>query len=171
MLEAIENIVDHRQRLQLDIGLDLAPGANASVSAISSRVPTNESRMVMQFTGGFRADRLGSLPSRSDFCVTSIALYAGSLVSVMKQAVGPVFTKQTGIGFQGHAGSSKGLAAQISSAALLSIPEYRLSATVVNFDQTFVPTWQIYAVGYAMGRGQESISYGLMASLHLLHHR
>jgi molybdate/tungstate transport system substrate-binding protein len=60
------------------------------------------------------------------FCVTSSAfaqgsvtvLYAGSLVSAMEQAIGPAFTKQTGIGFQGHAGGSKGLAAQIKAGSL-----------------------------------------------------
>jgi molybdate/tungstate transport system substrate-binding protein len=59
-------------------------------------------------------------------CVTSNAfaqgsvtvLYAGSLVGVMEQAIGPAFTKQTGIGFQGHAGGSKGLAAQIKAGSL-----------------------------------------------------
>lgn len=59
-------------------------------------------------------------------CVTSNAfaqgsvsvLYAGSLVSVMEQAIGPAFTKQTGTGFQGHAGGSEGLAAQIKAGSL-----------------------------------------------------
>ena len=59
-------------------------------------------------------------------CVTSNAfpqgsvtvLYAGSLVSVMEQGIGPAFTKQTGMGFQGHAGGSKGLAAQIKAGSL-----------------------------------------------------
>jgi molybdate/tungstate transport system substrate-binding protein len=45
-------------------------------------------------------------------------LYAGSLVGVMEQAIGPAFTEQTGIGFQGHAGGSKGLAAQIKAGSL-----------------------------------------------------
>jgi molybdate/tungstate transport system substrate-binding protein len=59
-------------------------------------------------------------------CLTSIAfaqdsvtvLYAGSLVGVMEQAIGPAFTKQAGIGFQGHAGGSKALAEQIKAGSL-----------------------------------------------------
>jgi molybdate/tungstate transport system substrate-binding protein len=59
-------------------------------------------------------------------CVTSNAfaqgsvtvLYAGSLIGVLAQAIGPAFTKQTGIGFQGQAGGSKGLAAQIKAGSL-----------------------------------------------------
>ena len=49
MLEPLEDLVDRRQRLQLDVGLDLALGGEGEASAMSSRVPTNEPRMVMQF--------------------------------------------------------------------------------------------------------------------------
>ena len=53
---------------------------------------------------------IGLYATANAFAQGSVSvLYAGSLVSVMEQAIGPAFTKQTGIGFQGHAGGSNGL--------------------------------------------------------------
>lgn len=42
-------------------------------------------------------------------------LYAGSLVNMMEQSVGPAFDKSTGNTFQGFAGGSKGLANEIKA--------------------------------------------------------
>jgi molybdate/tungstate transport system substrate-binding protein len=77
-------------------------------------------------------------------CVTSNAfaqgsvtvLYAGSLVSVMEQAIGLAFKKQTGMGFQGHAGGSKGLAAQITAGSLRGDVFFISADPRVNADLT-----------------------------------
>jgi molybdate/tungstate transport system substrate-binding protein len=62
---------------------------------------------------------IGLCATANAFAQGSVSvLYAGSLVSVMEQAIGPAFTKQTDIGFQGHAGGSNGLAAQIKAGSL-----------------------------------------------------
>jgi molybdate/tungstate transport system substrate-binding protein len=62
---------------------------------------------------------IGLCATSNAFAQGSVSvLYAGSLVSVMEQAIGPAFTKQTSIGFQGHAGGSNGLAAQIKAGSL-----------------------------------------------------
>jgi molybdate/tungstate transport system substrate-binding protein len=62
---------------------------------------------------------IGLCATANAFAQGSVSvLYAGSLVSVMEQAIGPAFTKQTGIGFQGHTGGSNGLAAQIKAGSL-----------------------------------------------------
>jgi molybdate/tungstate transport system substrate-binding protein len=49
---------------------------------------------------------------------TVTVLYAGSLVGLMEQSLGPAFKRQTGTEFQGHAGGSKGLATQIKDGSL-----------------------------------------------------
>jgi molybdate/tungstate transport system substrate-binding protein len=50
---------------------------------------------------------------------TIAVLYAGSLVGLMEQSIGPAFKQQTGDELQGHAGGSKGLAMQIKAGSLL----------------------------------------------------
>src|SRR5262249_41760076 len=44
---------------------------------------------------------------------TVSVLYAGSLVDVMEQGIGPAFAKATGYGYQGFGAGSKAVAAQI----------------------------------------------------------
>jgi molybdate/tungstate transport system substrate-binding protein len=45
-------------------------------------------------------------------------LYAGSLVGLMEQSIGPAFKQQTGDEIQGHAGGSKALATQIKEGSI-----------------------------------------------------
>jgi molybdate/tungstate transport system substrate-binding protein len=49
---------------------------------------------------------------------TVTVLYAGSLVGLMEQSIGPAFKQQTGSEFLGHAGGSKGLATQMKEGSL-----------------------------------------------------
>src|ERR1700748_3913534 len=53
---------------------------------------------------------LGTVAAHAD---TVNVMYAGSLVHMMEQRVGPAFEKATGLTFQGYAGGSNGLANQI----------------------------------------------------------
>ena len=66
VFEPVEDVVDRGQRLQLDIGLDFALGGQRQPAAISSRLPTKEPRMVMQFatTSNSAAARVQQRPRR-----------------------------------------------------------------------------------------------------------
>ncbi len=61
---------------------------------------------------GFAAAALASSAAHAAGPVD--VLYAGSLVKLMEQDVGPAFDRASGDTFQGFAGGSKGLANQIS---------------------------------------------------------
>ena len=61
---------------------------------------------------GFAAVALSSGSARAAGPVD--VLYAGSLVKLMEQSIGPAFSKASGDTFRGFAGGSKGLANQIS---------------------------------------------------------
>jgi len=59
---------------------------------------------------------VGSAQTRSHRSGGTVSvLYAGSLVGVMEQQVGPAFSKATGYGYQGFGAGSKAVASQIKS--------------------------------------------------------
>jgi molybdate/tungstate transport system substrate-binding protein len=59
---------------------------------------------------------VGSAQTRTHHASGTVSvLYAGSLVGVMEQQIGPAFSKATGYGYQGFGAGSKAVASQIKS--------------------------------------------------------